>query len=73
MAAGPPQEEGRWLKSIRTYWITWASSIPSPHRNGTRNEFCGLLEISTTGTWRIALAGEWEEGEAVLNIKFRGS
>jgi hypothetical protein len=39
---------------------------------GQRNVFCALLEISTTEAWRVAIDGEWEEGEGILNIKYKG-
>jgi hypothetical protein len=40
---------------------------------GARNEFCTFLEISTEGRWVIAVGGQWEDGTAVLNLKYRGA
>jgi hypothetical protein len=40
---------------------------------GRRNAFCTLLEVSSKDPWIIAIDTVWEEPEAVLNIKYRGT
>jgi hypothetical protein len=40
---------------------------------GPQNGFCTLLEIGTGGKWIIAVGGAWEAGQAVLNVKYRGT
>jgi hypothetical protein len=40
---------------------------------GPRNVFCTLLEISAKEPWVIAIDRLWEEPEAVLTIKYRGT